>query len=83
MAEQEIGKITHYFGKISVAAMKLSGALSVGDTIKIVTHTGEFTQKVDSMQIEKTQVSAAKPGDEIGFKVAQPVKEGNTVYRVS
>jgi len=83
MAEQEIGKITHYFGKISVAAMKLTGALSMGDTIKIVTHTGEFTQKVDSMQIEKNSVSAAKPGDEIGFKVAQPVKEGNAVLKVS
>jgi translation elongation factor EF-1alpha len=83
MADQEIGKITHYFGKISVGVIKLTGALAVGDTIKVVTHSGEFTQKVESMRIEKTDLVEAKPGDEVGTKVIQPVKEGNPVFKVS
>ena len=83
MADQEIGKITHYFGKISVAVIKLVGALKVGDSIKVKTHSGEFTQNVDSMQVDKKSLAAAVAGSEVGLKVAQPVKEGDTVYKVS
>ncbi len=83
MADTEIGKVTHYFGKISVGAMKLTAPLAVGDTIKVKTHSGEFTQKVDSIQIDKNAVPAAAAGAEIGIKVAQPVKEGDIVYKVS
>jgi hypothetical protein len=33
MAEQKIGVVTHYFGKIGVAALKITnGELRVGDT---------------------------------------------------
>ena len=43
MAEQLIGVVTHYFGKIKVAALELTaGELSVGDTIHI-DYDGEYT----------------------------------------
>jgi translation elongation factor EF-1alpha len=83
MADQETGKITHYFGKISVAVIKLTGTLKVGDSIKVKTHAGEFTQKVDSMQVDKKSLASAVAGNEVGLKVAQPVKEGDIVYKVS
>ena len=35
MEEQEIGVVDHFFGKISVGMIKLSGVLKVGDTIHI------------------------------------------------
>ncbi len=36
MVEVEIGKVSHYFGKIGVAAIDItSGELKVGDTIHI------------------------------------------------
>lgn len=83
MAEQEIGKITHYFSKISVGVVELSGELKVGDTIKIVGHGREFTQKVESMQIEHKNVEKAGKGESIGLKVDQPVKEGDIVYKIT
>ena len=83
MADQEIGKITHYFGKISVAVIKLAGALKVGDTIKVKTHSGEFTQVVDSMQIEHASIQVAKKGDSIGMKVKDQTRQHDEVFVVT
>lgn len=80
--EKQIGKITHYFGKIGVAVVELSDELKVGDTIHIVGGERDFTQTVGSMQIEHQNVEKAGSGEAIGLKVDQPVKEGDTVYKV-
>lgn len=77
---KQIGKITHYFGKIGVAVVELAGGLKAGDTIIISGHGKEFEQLVDSMQVEHENVSAAKSGDAVGMKVVEPVKEGCLVY---
>jgi len=80
--EKEVGKITHYYGHISVGIVELSDSLKVGDTIHIKGHTSDFTQTVDSMQIEHKNVNEAKSGDAIGIKVIQKVHPGDTVYKV-
>jgi putative protease len=81
--EKLIGEVTHYFGKIGVAVVKLSDNLKVGDQIKIVGKKGEeFTQTVESMQIEHKNVQEAKAGDLIGLKVSQKVREGYKVYKI-
>ena len=60
MAEQKIGVVAHYFGKIEVAAIELTeGELRVGDTIRIKGHTSDFTQTVDSIQLERDRLSRA------------------------
>ena len=83
MAEQLIGTVTHFFGKAMVAAIKITdGQLDVGDTIHIVGHTSDFTQNVDSMQIDRAPVESAKVGDEIGVRVAEHVRDHDKVYRV-
>ena len=83
MADFKVGKITHYYDKISVAVLEVSDSLAVGDTIKISGHDKEFTMAVTSMQVEHEQVQNAKKGDVVGLKVDQPVGEGDEVYRVS
>lgn len=83
MAEFKVGKITHYYDKIGVAVVELTDTLSVGDTIKISGHGREFTQQVQSMQIEHEQVEVAKKGQAIGLKVDQEAKEGDEVYRIT
>ena len=47
--EQLIGKVTHYFSKIGVAVVELSGSLKVGDTIRIVGGDTDFSQTIESM----------------------------------
>jgi len=84
MAEEEIGKVTHYFGKIQVAAIEItSGALSVGDTIHVKGHTSDFTQTVDSMELDGKSVDQATPGQAVGIKVVQHARQHDTVYKVT
>lgn len=76
-----IGKVTHYFDKIGVAALKLSEKLAVGETIKITGHGQDLTQEITSMQVDHQPVEFAKPGDDVAIKVDMPVKEGDSVLK--
>ena len=84
MAEKEIGKVTHYFGNISVAAIEITeNTLSVGDTIHIKGHTSDFTQTVDSMQLDGAPVEQASAGQSIGIRVTEHAREHDRVYKVT
>ena len=84
MAEQLIGTVTHYFGKIRVAALDITAAgLNVGDTIHIKGHTSDFTQPVESLQIEHQAVDAAKPGDAVALTVIEHAREHDQVFKVT
>ncbi len=80
-SEELIGTVSHYFGNISVGAITLTGELVVGDTIHIVGHTTDLVEQVQSIQIEHESVDAAGPGDEIGIKVTDKVREGDQVFK--
>lgn len=83
MAEEKlIGKISHFFGNISVGIIELADTLKAGEKIHIKGSSTDFEQAVDSMQIEHQNVDSAKSGDAIGIKVAQKVKENDQVYKV-
>jgi len=82
MADKQIGKVIHYYDKLLVAIVKLNDDLKIGDEIKIVKGDSEFTQKVESMQMEHEPVSEAKKGSEVGMKVSQETKNGAKVYLV-
>jgi len=77
----EVGRITHFFPKISVAVIELKASLKVGDTIMVKGPNTDFEQVVDSMQIEHKNVEEAKPGESIGLKVAERVRETDKVYK--
>ena len=77
-----IGKVTHFFGNISVVVIKLADKLKVGDTIRIVGGETDFNQTVDSMEIEHQKIQEAKKGDSVGLMVSQKVHEGYKVYKL-
>ncbi len=84
MAEQKIGIVIHYWGQIGVAGLKITdGELKVGDTIHIRGHTSDFTQSVESIQMENQPVEVARPGDDIGVKVVEHAREQDEVFRVT
>ena len=74
------GKVVHFFGKISVAAIDLTDTLKVGDTISVEGAHTQVTQTVESMQIEKESINEAKAGDAVGIRVKDKVREGDQVY---
>ena len=83
MAEVELGRITHYFSKIGVAAIAIAqDALRLGDTIHVKGHTSDFLVKIDSMQIDGKSVDEAKAGQSIGIRVPQHAREHDVVYKV-
>ena len=83
MEEKKIGEVIKYFGKIGVAAIRLSeGSLKLGEPIHIVGHTTDVTQAIDSMQIENKSVQEAGPGADIGIKIKDRVREHDVVYKV-
>jgi hypothetical protein len=81
--ETKIGHISHYFGKIQVAAIELTdGELSVGETVHIKGHTSDFTQPVDSIQIDKVSVPKAEKGKGIAIRVIEHARIGDEVFKV-
>ena len=83
MAEAEIGKVTHFFDKISVAVLALAKPLKVGETVRFLGHVTDFQQEVGSMQIEHKEVKSAKKGDDVALKVDKPVHPNDKVFKVS
>lgn len=79
----KVGKVSHYYDKLSVAIIDLDGTLSVGDNVKFV-RGGEdlFEQKVESIQIEHEKKDSAGKGDVIGLKTNEAVKEGTEVFKI-
>ena len=83
MAEVELGRVTHYFGRIGVAAIEITqDLLAVGDTIHVKGHTTDFTQQIDSMQIDGQSVDEATVGQSVGIRVSEQTREHDTVYKV-
>lgn len=81
--ETLIGKVVHFYNKISVAVLSLNAELSVGEVIHFSGKNTDFTQTVDSLQIEHQSIEKAAAGADVGLKTNQPVHEGDMVYRVS
>ena len=76
-----VGRVIHFYPRISVAIVELTSKLSVGDRIVIRGTTTNFEQTVESMQIQHKNVESAEAGQLIGLKVAQRVREKDIVYK--
>lgn len=83
MPDVEIGMVTDFFAKPVVAGIELSGTLRIGDRIHIKGSTTDMELTVESMQIERVNVTEGKPGDLVGIKVLDRVRRGDTVYKVT
>jgi|TARA_B100002003_G_C13819675_1_gene403553 putative protease len=78
---KEIGKVTHWYDKISVAVIKLSAPLKVGDTVQVKRGETEFEATINSLQIDHKDVKSAKKGDEVATKLSEKAKEGSIVSK--
>jgi hypothetical protein len=79
--ETKVGKVIHYYPKISVAAVVLDGHLATGDRIHILGPHDDLHQSVISMELAHVPITEAGRGQDIGIKVAARVHEGDLVYR--
>ena len=77
-----IGEVTHFFTNLSVAVIHLADELKEGDEISIEGTTTNIQQTASSMQIDRKPVTVGKPGQDIGLKVVDRVREGDKVYKI-
>lgn len=75
-----VGEVIHVFSKIGVAVIKFSKPVADGDKIHVVGHSDDFTQTVESMQIDHKSVKKVKKGEEAGMKMDGKVHEGDKVF---
>lgn len=75
-----IGTVIHYWTRLGVAGVELTGALKLDDWIQFRGVTTDFQQRVTSMQINRRYVNQAGPGQQVGILVADRVRVGDTVY---
>lgn len=83
MGEEMIGQVTHYYTRLGVAAVELTGELKLGDTIRILGHSTEFEQVVRSMQLEHEEIAVGRAGQLIGLEVAERVRPGDKVFKLT
>ena len=76
MEEKKVGEVIKFFGKIGVAAIRLSeGSLKVGDKIHIVGHTTDVSQTVDIKAKGKVHVH----GEPWNAETDEPIAAGERV----
>ena len=81
---KRIGVVTHYYSHVSVAILRLEPGttLRVGDVIHIRGNTTDFSQKVESLEVDHAPVTEVGPKDDFGLKVAGHVREHDVVYKM-
>jgi len=80
--EERIGRVTHYFSKLGVAAIEIDhGRIRKGDRLHIVGHTTDTEVVVDSLELEHHQIEEAGEGQNVGIRVDEHVREHDEVYR--
>ncbi len=78
-----VGDITHYFQKISVVVVKVvEHPILIGDVIHIRGHSVDFTQKIQSLQVESKDVRFARKGELVGLQVIAPAKPGDKIFKI-
>ena len=78
-----LGKVDHFYDKISVITFTVKNPFKVGDVIRIKGHTTDFYQRVDSIQIYHDSVPKAKKGDEVGIKLKTRAREHDIISLAS
>lgn len=83
MSGERIGEVTHFYNRIGVAVIQLTGRLSVGDHIHFLGRSTDFRQEIRSMQIEHEGINEADAGQEVAVKVERRVRPHDKVYRLA
>lgn len=78
--DKPVGEVTHYYGNLGVAIVKFNQDVSVGANLCFQGATTDFSQNLDSMQLDHKSVLKAPKGKEIGIKAKKKVREGDSVY---
>ena len=75
--------MTHYYSHLGVAIVQINnGTLKTGDSIHIQGHTTDFTQPVESMELEHQHIDQAAIGQIVGLRVKDEARVHDIVYLI-
>lgn len=90
MSEVYVGFVFHYYSDIKVAILKLTDRLAVGDQVRFHSPRGksegqrvDFTQLIESLQIDRQPVEMAESGRMVAVRVHQKVRKADEVYKIT
>jgi len=63
-----------------VGIIKLSGKIKAGDKVRIQGGTTNFEQEIAEIQLEHKSIPEGNKGQEVGIKVKEKVRDGDSVY---
>lgn len=78
--EKEIGRVIHWYDRISVAVVRLAGGLKVGDRVRVKKGDHEFEHTIDSMQLDHEPIQSGKKGQEVALKLTTVTKTGAWIF---
>jgi putative protease len=82
--EAAVGTVNHYYSHLGVALIQINnGTLKTGDSIHIQGHSTDFTQPVESMELEHQHIDKAATGQIVGLRVKDHVREHDIVYLIT
>ncbi len=79
--EVKVGEVIKFFAKPSVAAIKATAAIKVGDELHFKGATTDFVEVVASMQIDNAEVTEVQSGALVGIKIKDRVRPGDDVLK--
>ncbi len=83
MSGVQIGEVTYFYDKISVAVIALTDTIRVGDTVHILGRSTDFRQEVTTMQIEHQPVEEVGAGQEVALKILRRVRPHDKVFKLT
>jgi translation initiation factor IF-2 len=79
--KEAVAVVKEYFRKPGVAAVEvIRGRVRIGDKVRFRGHTTDFTQEIESMQIDHQEITEAGEGDFVGILVNDRVRENDSMF---
>jgi len=76
------GRCEGYFENIKVALIEVTSPIRAGEKLIFETTAGLFEEKINSIQIDRKDISLARSGTKIGVKVSMEPKVGGLIYKI-
>jgi len=80
--EKQIGTVTHYYTRLSVAVLNLTDDIHLSDEIHIKGHITDLFMTVASLEVEHHKIESAGIGLEVALKVDDYVRTGDEIFKV-
>lgn len=81
-SKQDIGEVVNYYSKVKAAEIRLWSDLNLGEEIIIQgSTTGSFSQTVNSLQVNGSDILIGEKGHNVGILVDNKVRPGDLVYK--